>query len=94
MSEMATSYWYDVATGRVLSADARDSDVWLGPFSTAAEAEEAPQTFIAHASAWLNSEQGQHYLALAKQEYGDLDGLDGLDGLDSLDGLGGLGINS
>lgn len=68
------SYWYDVATGTVLAAEARESDAWLGPFSTADEATEAPHTFIAFANEWLNSEEGQHYLALGQAEFGDTEG--------------------
>lgn len=43
-----------MATGGVLIAEASESDVWLGPFSTAAEAAEAPNTFIAFANEWLD----------------------------------------
>ncbi|WP_300679192.1 hypothetical protein [Nocardioides sp.] len=82
---MATSYWYDVASGQVVSSGTRESDVWLGPFSTVEEAQEAPQTFIAHATAWLTSEDGQRYLALAQEEHGEVEGLD----LDALRDLGG-----
>ncbi len=62
------SYWYDVATATVVRSDKRDGDAWLGPFGTAEEAEEAPQTFIAHARAFLDSEEGQRYLAMAEEE--------------------------
>lgn len=70
---MATSFWYDVASSSVVRADERESEVWLGPFGTAEEAEEAPQTFIAYATEWLNSEEGQHYLEIAQQEHPDVD---------------------
>ncbi|TWG91422.1 hypothetical protein L615_008000000200 [Nocardioides sp. J9] len=60
------SYWYDVATGSVVRGPER-KDGWLGPFGTAEEAEEAPATFIAHAQAWLSSEEGQRYLAMAEE---------------------------
>jgi len=62
------SYWFDVATQGVVRAEKRENDAWLGPFGTADEAAEAPQTFIAHAQAWLNSEEGQRYLALAQEQ--------------------------
>lgn len=65
------SYWYDIESSSVVRAEERKSEAWLGPFSTADEAEEAPATFVAHAQAWLNSEEGQHYLELAKDEFGD-----------------------
>ena len=71
---MATneSYWFDVAGQTVVRASEREKDGWLGPFGTAEEAEEAPATFIAHAEAWLNSEEGQRYLAMAEeQQLGD-----------------------
>ncbi|MFT4264688.1 MAG: hypothetical protein QM572_14975 [Nocardioides sp.] len=71
------SYWYDVASGQVLTADTREGEAWLGPFGTPEEAEEAPATFIAMANAWLSSEEGERYLAMARDEAGDL-GLDGL----------------
>lgn len=70
---MATSYWYDVASAQVVSAETRESEVWLGPFASPGEAEEAPQTFIAHASQWLNSDEGQHYLGIAVQEFGEVE---------------------
>lgn len=66
------SYWYDVATGQVVAADQRENDAWLGPFGTPEEAEEAPSTFIAYAQEWLNSEDGQRYLAMAQEEFGDI----------------------
>jgi hypothetical protein len=62
------SYWFDVATQSVVRASAREKDAWLGPFGTAEEAEEAPATFIAHAQAWLSSEEGQRYLAIAEEQ--------------------------
>ncbi len=61
------SFWYDVATGSVVKASERN-DAWLGPFGTPEEAEEAPATFIAHAQAWLESEEGQRYLAIAEEQ--------------------------
>lgn len=70
---MATSYWYDVASGQVVKADSRESEVWLGPFTTSAEAEDAPVTFIAYANEWLGSDEGQRYLDMAKAEHGDVD---------------------
>ncbi len=66
------SYWYDVATGGVVRSANRDGDAWLGPFGTADEAEEAPQTFIAHAQAFLESEEGQRYLQMARDEGADI----------------------
>ncbi|HSX66542.1 hypothetical protein [Nocardioides sp.] len=66
------SYWYDVANAQVVRATERQ-DAWLGPFGTADEAEEAPQTFIAHARAFLDSEEGRRYLDLAKEEHPDID---------------------
>lgn len=62
------SFWYDVATGSVVRASEREQEAWLGPFGTADEAEEAPQTFIAHAQAWLDSEEGQRYLTMAQEQ--------------------------
>jgi hypothetical protein len=61
------SYWFDIAQQQVVRASER-KDGWLGPFGTAEEAEEAPQTFIAHAQAWLESEDGQRYLAMAEEQ--------------------------
>lgn len=62
------SYWFDVATQSVVRASEREKDGWLGPFGTAEEAEEAPATFIAHAQAWLDSDEGQKYLAIAREQ--------------------------
>lgn len=61
------SYWFDIGQQQVVRASERQ-DGWLGPFGTAEEAEEAPQTFIAHAQAWLSSEEGQRYLAIAEEQ--------------------------
>jgi hypothetical protein len=67
---MATneSYWFDIAGQTVVRASERQNDAWLGPFGTADEAEQAPATFIAHATAWLESEEGQRYLAMAEEQ--------------------------
>lgn len=62
------SFWFDVATQSVVRAAKRESDGWLGPFGSPEEAEEAPATFIAHAQAWLDSEEGQRYLAIAEEQ--------------------------
>lgn len=61
------SYWFDVEKQAVVRASERQ-DGWLGPFGTAEEAEDAPATFIAHAQAWLDSEEGQRYLAIAQEQ--------------------------
>lgn len=67
------NYWFDVETQGVVRASEREKDHWLGPFGTADEAEEAPATFIAHAQAWLDSEEGQRYLAMAQEmDLGDV----------------------
>ena len=65
------SYWYDVARAQVVQASEREDEAWLGPFGTAEEAEEAPTTFIAYARAWLDSDEGQRYLEMAKDELGE-----------------------
>jgi hypothetical protein len=62
------SFWFDVATQSVVRASEREKEGWLGPFGTPEEAEEAPATFIAHAQAWLDSEEGQRYLAIAREQ--------------------------
>jgi hypothetical protein len=65
------SYWFDVASGQVVQAESRESDAWLGPFGTVEEAQEAPATFIAHARAWLDSDEGRRYLQMAQDELGE-----------------------
>lgn len=61
------SYWFDPARQGVVRASER-GDGWIGPFGTADEAAEAPAAFVAHAQAWLNSEEGQRYVAMAEEQ--------------------------
>lgn len=68
---MAQSYWYDISSSQVVRADERESEAWLGPFGSAQEAEEAPQTFIAYATEFLNSELGREYLEIGKRMHPD-----------------------
>lgn len=61
------SYWYNLSTQAVERADARPSEDAIGPFSTAAEAEDSPAVLVEYARAWLESEESEPYRALAAE---------------------------
>ena len=51
----------------------RPSEDTLGPFASTQEAEESPTLLLAHATAWLESEEGERYRNMAEEsETGDL----------------------
>ncbi|WP_434810893.1 hypothetical protein [Microbacterium sp. bgisy189] len=62
------SYWYNLTTQSVLRADERPSEDTLGPFATAAEAEESPAVLLEHARAWLESEESEPFREMAEAE--------------------------
>lgn len=64
------SYWYNLTTQSVEAADTRPSEDTIGPFATAAEAEESPAVLLEHARAWLESEESEPFRALAEGEDG------------------------
>ncbi|MFC6325277.1 hypothetical protein ACFQZV_05740 [Microbacterium koreense] len=65
-------YWYNLSTQMVERADQRPSEDAMGPFATAAEAEDSPAVFLEHARAWLESEESERFRAMAE----DADGTD------------------
>ena len=60
------SYWYNLTTGSVERANERPSDDTLGPFATAAEAEDSPAVLLEHARAWLESEESERFREMAE----------------------------
>lgn len=66
-------YWYNLTTQSVERANERPSEDTIGPFGTAAEAEESPAVLLEHARAWLESEESEPFREMAAE--GD-DGID------------------
>jgi hypothetical protein len=64
------SYWYNLTSQSVERAEARPSEDTIGPFATAAEAEESPAVLLEHARAWLDSEESEPFRALLEGEDG------------------------
>ncbi|MDJ1112834.1 hypothetical protein [Microbacterium dauci] len=64
---MTTSqtYWYNLSTQTVVRDDERPSEDCLGPFGSAAEAEESPAVLIEYARSWLESEESEPYREMA-----------------------------
>lgn len=67
MRNAAQTYWYNLTTGLVERNDERPSEDTLGPFATAQEAEESPALLLAHATAWLESEESEQYRDMAEE---------------------------
>lgn len=67
------SYWYNLSSQTVSRADERPSEDCLGPFATAEEAEDSPGVLLAHARAWLDSEESEKYRAMAEESGDDTD---------------------
>ncbi|MET0296552.1 MAG: hypothetical protein ABWY55_02315 [Microbacterium sp.] len=64
------SYWYNLSTQSVERADTRPSEDTIGPFATAAEAEDSPATLLEYARGWLESEESEPFRALVEGEDG------------------------
>lgn len=60
------SYWYNLSTQSVERAEERPSEDTIGPFATAAEAEESPAVLLEHARAWLESEESERFREMAE----------------------------
>ncbi|MFJ2371175.1 hypothetical protein [Microbacterium sp. NPDC087665] len=69
----AQPYWYNLTTQSVERADVRPSEDTIGPFGTAAEAEDSPAVLLEHARAWLESEESEPFRALAEESGDDAD---------------------
>lgn len=63
-------YWYNLSTQSVQRADERPSEDTLGPFGSAAEAEDSPAVLLEHARAWLESEDSEQFRAMAEGDDG------------------------
>lgn len=66
MSATQSHYWYNLSTQSVERADTRPSEDTIGPFATAAEAEESPAVLLEHARAWLESEESEPFREMAE----------------------------
>lgn len=66
MSMGSQPYWYNLSTQSVERADERPSEDTMGPFATAAEAEESPAVLLEHARAWLESEESERFREMAE----------------------------
>ena len=64
------SYWYNLSTQSVERADVRPSEDTIGPFATAAEAEDSPAVLLEHARAWLESEESERFREMAEGDDG------------------------
>lgn len=71
MSATKSYYWYNLSTQSVVVADERPSEDTIGPFATAAEAEESPAVLIEHARAWLESEESEPFREMAAAQGDD-----------------------
>ncbi|HCS60198.1 MAG TPA: hypothetical protein DIW46_02210 [Microbacterium sp.] len=69
----AQTYWYNLSTQTVVRADERPSEDTIGPFATAEEAEDSPGVLLAHAKAWLESEESEPFRAMAEENRDDTD---------------------
>jgi hypothetical protein len=67
MSGTQSYYWYTLSTQTVVRADERPTEDSIGPFSTAAEAEDSPALLLEHARAWLESEESEPYREMAAE---------------------------
>lgn len=63
-------YWYNLTTQSVLRADQRPSEDTIGPFGSAAEAEESPAVLVEYARAWLESEESEPFREMAEGDDG------------------------
>lgn len=67
MSGTQSYYWYTLSTQSVVRADERPTEDSIGPFGTAAEAEDSPALLLEHARAWLGSEESEPYRGMAAE---------------------------
>ncbi|MFI8631018.1 hypothetical protein ACIGEP_00300 [Microbacterium sp. NPDC077663] len=74
---MTTSqtYWYNLSTQSVVRNDERPSEDCLGPFASAAEAEDSPAVLLEYAKSWLESEESEPYRQMAEELGDDTDRL-------------------
>ncbi|WP_439591912.1 hypothetical protein [Microbacterium sp.] len=63
-------YWYNLTTQSVVRADERPSEDSMGPFGSAAEAEDSPAVLLEHARAWLESEDSELFREMAEGDDG------------------------
>lgn len=67
------TYWYNLTTQSVVQADERPAEDCLGPFGSAAEAEDSPAVLVEYARAWLDSEDSEPFRAMAAELDDDTD---------------------
>ena len=65
------SYWYNLTTQSVVQDDERPSEDCLGPFGSAAEAEDSPAVLVEYARAWLDSEESERFREMAAESGDD-----------------------
>ncbi|MCK6081669.1 hypothetical protein KZX37_07375 [Microbacterium sp. EYE_5] len=70
---MSQTYWYNLSTQSVVRDDERPSEDCLGPFATAAEAEDSPAILVEYARTWLESEESAPYREMAAELDDDVD---------------------
>ncbi|MBN9225346.1 MAG: hypothetical protein ABS63_09885 [Microbacterium sp. SCN 70-27] len=61
------TYWYNLSTQSVIQADERPSEDCLGPFGSAAEAQDSPAVLVEYARAWLDSEESEPFREMAAE---------------------------
>ncbi len=67
------TYWYNLTTQTVVRDDERPSPDCLGPFGSAAEAEDSPAVLVEFARTWLESEESAPYREMAAELGDDID---------------------
>lgn len=73
MAGTQSYYWYTLTTQTVVQADERPTEDSIGPFATAAEAQDSPAVLLEHARAWLESEESEPFRAMAAESGDDSD---------------------
>lgn len=67
MAGTQSYYWYNLTTQSVVLADERPGDDVIGPFASAAEAQDSPAVLVEYARAWLASDESEPYRAMASE---------------------------
>ncbi|WP_394279721.1 hypothetical protein [Microbacterium sp.] len=64
---VSQTYWYNLSTQSVIQDDERPSEDCLGPFGSAAEAEDSPAILIEYARSWLESDESEPFRQMAAE---------------------------
>ncbi len=67
------TYWYNLTTQTVVRDDERPSEDCLGPFASAAEAQDSPAVLLEYARSWLESEESEPFREMAAELDDDAD---------------------